>query len=226
MPGNGFKQHREKNPTPRLLQLNTTDQTSLGSSQGGDSAIHLQASPPWMAMFPETPGSVPVPRRVPSAIRDAAGTRLVLRASPCWQLASASLLQMFEAPGHLQRCWGLLATSKVNSLAKSLWALQGASHLCRHLRIDIHLHRGIDVETSMKTWPTDECGRSTAGLSSRLAGQERDGMSCCVPEETSLCFSLHPKKGDFFFSQLAQEKHRVTPRQCPTAPLSPRMSLS
>lgn len=116
-----------------------------------------------------------------------------------WQLTSASLLQMFEAPGLLQWCGALLITSEVNSLAKSLWALRGAWHLHRHPRIDIHLHRGINIETSMKTWPTDECSRSTAGLSSCLAGEERDGMTRSVLEETSLCFSLHPKKGNFFF---------------------------
>lgn len=175
------------------------DQMILGTLQGRNSTIHLQASPPWSAMSPDTPGSVLVPHRVPSTIRDAAGTRLALPAAPRWQLTSASLLQMFETPGLLQWCGGLLITSEVNSLAKSLWALRGAWHLHRHLRIDLHLHRGINIETSMKTWPTDECSRSTAGLSSCLAGEERDGMTRSVLEETSLCFSLHPKKGDFFF---------------------------
>lgn len=153
MPGNGFKEHLEK--TPRLMQLNTMDQMSLGTSQGGNPAIHLQASPPWTTMSPEILGSVPVPHRVPSTIRDAAGTRLALLAAPCRRLTSASLLQMFEAPGHLQWCWGFFTSSEVNSLAKSLLALRGAWHLCRHLCIDIHLQRGVNIETSMKTWTTD-----------------------------------------------------------------------
>lgn len=175
------------------------NQMSLGTSRGGNSAIHLQASPPWTGMSPEPPGSVLVPHRVPSTLQDAAGTRLALPAAPCRRLTSANLLQMFEAPGHLQRRWGLLSTGEVTSFAKSFWALRGAWHLCRHLRIDLHLHQGVNGETSMKTWPTDECGRSTAGLSSCLAGQERDGTACNVPEETSLCFLPHPKKGRFFF---------------------------
>lgn len=212
-----------KKKSPHFIQLNTTDQLSPGTSRGGNSAIHLQASPPWMMMSPETPGSVPVPHRVPSTIQDAAGTHAGLPTTPCRRLTSASLLQMFEAPGHLQRFWGLLSTGEVNSLVKSLWALHGSWHLHRHLPIDTHLHQDLNAETSMKTWPRDECGRSTAGLSSCLAGQERDGTACDVLEEKSLCFSLHPRKGIFF--QMVQEKHREAPRQCPTTLLSPQNEL-